>query len=256
MRKFILLAAIISLSTSVWSQQEQTTASTDGTLTVTATTSQTSNPQYAPRNIVAMYILDNSNKFVKTMLAYAGERKQYLVNWKSVTAIAGSPYNTVDAITGATKSSHASRTCTWDGLSIPGASLPDGVYTIRMESTDNDGSKQNLASFTFTKGPDIQILTPSYTSGFSNITIKWFPIGTSVDQVNASAKYLINPNPAINKISISGEDINMITVFTLDGNQLLQSPEKVIDISNLPKGVYLANISTAKGIISRKLIKE
>lgn len=256
MRKIILFAVIICLSTPLWSQLEQSTASTDGTLTVTATTSQTSSPKYAPKNIVAMYILDGSNKFVKTMLAYAGERKQYLVNWKSVTAVAGAPYSTVDAITGATKSSHASRTCTWDGLSMAKASLPDGTYTIRMEVTDNDGSRQNLASFTFTKGPDVQTLTPSNTSGFSNITIKWIPFGTSVDQVNVSTKYLINPNPAHNMISISGDDIRKISVYTLDGNQLFQSNKTVIDISSLPNGVYLANISTDKGIVSRKLIKE
>ena len=256
MRKIILFAVIISLSTPLWSQLEQSTASTDGTLTVTATTSQTSSPKYAPKNIVAMYILDSSNKFVKTMLAYAGERKQYLVNWKSVTAVAGAPYSTVDAITGATKSSHASRTCTWNGLSIPGASLPDGTYTVRMEVTDNDGSKQNLASFTFTKGPDVQTLNPANTSGFSNITIKWVPFGTSVDQVEETKNYIINPNPAGNKIKISGDDIRMITVYTLDGNQLLQSNKTDIDISSLHKGVYLNKISTDKGIISRKLIKE
>jgi len=45
-------------------------AQTNGTLAVSVTTSSTGG-NYAPRNIVAIWVEDNSGKFVKTLLAYA-----------------------------------------------------------------------------------------------------------------------------------------------------------------------------------------
>lgn len=67
---FSLLAMFISLST---------LAQTIGTLSVTATTSQTTSPSYQQKNIVAFWIEDSNGSFVKTLLAYASERRQYLV---------------------------------------------------------------------------------------------------------------------------------------------------------------------------------
>ena len=49
-------------------------AQTNGTLSVSVTTSSTGG-NYAPRNIVAIWIEDSSGKLVKTLLAYAKEWK-------------------------------------------------------------------------------------------------------------------------------------------------------------------------------------
>lgn len=77
MKKIFIVLCVLMLSlVSVMAQ-------TDGKLTVTATTSKTSSPEYSPKNIVAIWIEDNSGKFVQTILAYADERKQYLKAWKT-----------------------------------------------------------------------------------------------------------------------------------------------------------------------------
>ncbi len=89
-------------------------AQTNGTLAVSVTTSSAGG-NYAPRNIVAIWIEDSSGKFVKTLLAYANSRKNHLETWKTSTTTAGSAYNTTDAISGATQTSHATRTCSWNG---------------------------------------------------------------------------------------------------------------------------------------------
>jgi hypothetical protein len=105
-------------------------AQTVGTLSVTATTSQTSSPSYSPDNIVAFWIEDSNGSFVKTLLAYANERKQYLTAWRTKTTVAGSVYNTLDAITGATRTSHAARTASWNGKNRSQVVVADGYYTL------------------------------------------------------------------------------------------------------------------------------
>lgn len=142
-----------------------------GLLTVSVTTSSTGG-NYAPRNILAIWIEDNSGKFVKTLLAYANTRKTHLNTWEASTTTSGSAFNVVDAITGATQSSHGNHTCTWYGADYTGKVVSDGVYKVRMELTDKNSSG-NAASFSFTKGPNTQKLTPANGPSFSSVSINW-----------------------------------------------------------------------------------
>ena len=230
-------------------------AQTSGTLTVTATTSATSTPEYAPNNIVAFWIENSSGSFVKTLLAYASERKQYLVNWKSKTTLAGSAYNVVDAVTGATKGSHASRTATWNGTNRSSVQVADGTYTVKMEVTDNDGVKQNLASISFTKGTTAQTLTPAATNGFSSITIKWTPVTTDLIEQTENAFYRIYPTVASETIYVTGTGIQTVEVCDLKGQLLLSSNQQSLKIAQLPSGTYLAHIITDNGNFVRKFVR-
>ncbi len=90
---------------------------TSGELTVAVTTSKAGG-NYAPRNIVAIWIENSAGIFIKSLLVYGDKRKTHLNNWQASTSAAGSEYNRVDAITGATKSSHGTRNCTWDGTDL------------------------------------------------------------------------------------------------------------------------------------------
>ncbi|HJV78648.1 MAG TPA: DUF2271 domain-containing protein [Paludibacter sp.] len=141
---------------------------TAGTLTVSALTSSAGG-SYAPRNIMAIWIENSSGVFVKTSLAYAAARIQYLTNW-----VSNSSKNVVDATTGATLSSHATRTATWNATNVSGVVVPDGTYKVCMELTDKNGTG-NFSTFTFTKGPAAVTLTPTNVASFSNISIVWTP---------------------------------------------------------------------------------
>ena len=133
-------------------------AQTSGELTVTVTTSTTGG-NYSPKNIVAIWIEDDAGNFVKTLLAYAQTRKTHLNTWQASTTAAGSPYNTVDAITGATKSSHGTRTCYWNASDVDGEIVIDGTYKIWMELTDKN-STGNFSSFSFVKGDQPEAVIP------------------------------------------------------------------------------------------------
>lgn len=141
---------------------------TAGSLSVSSLTSSTGG-NYAPRNVLAIWVESNSGTFVKSLLVYAAERKYDLTNWSS-----NSSGNTTDAITGATQSSHAMRTCSWDGTDTNGNTVGDGTYKVCMELTDKSGTG-NFHSSTFTKGTSANTQTPANVSSFSNISIIWTP---------------------------------------------------------------------------------
>lgn len=69
------------------------------------------------------------------------------------------------------------------------------------------------------------------------------------------------PIPAKNEINIvSGFQINDITIYDLNGREVKknthQGNEFVLDISKLQKGIYITDINTIRGRVSKKFIKK
>jgi hypothetical protein len=143
-----------------------------GTLQVTFT-STTQNAQYAPRNCVAVWI-ENNGTFVKTIDRHAQTRKQHLVAWTGAAGAADT-----DAVSGATRANHQTPiTLTWDLEDRTNTVVPDGTYTIRMESTEqnaNQAAQNNQGTFTFTKGPQPDMQTGLSNGGFTNVSITFTP---------------------------------------------------------------------------------
>ena len=241
---------LMCLSLLANAQNSAPEVATSGTLTVSVTTSSAGG-KYFPEHVMAIWIEDGSGKFVKTLLAYADKRKGYLTNWKKVN----STYNTVDAVTGATKTSHTTRTCTWNGTNVSKAQVTDGNYVLKMELTDKDATG-NVGSFTFAKGTSEVTLNPTSIPSFSNISIKWTPTNTSVEDIEENNLYRIYPNPAKKYIYVTGFDISLVDIINTDGRILLSSDQQNVDVSTLKKGVYIVNIHTSKGSVLQKFIKE
>lgn len=229
-------------------------AQTAGTLTVTATTSETGG-NYAPKNIVAVWIEDEQGNFVKTLLAYAQNRKTHLNTWEAATTAAGSPFNTVDAITGATKTSHATRTCSWNGTDVNGTVVPDGTYKLRMELTDKN-STGNYSTFNFTKDANLVSLTPPNVPSFASISINWVPLLTGITDDISSGNLKIYPNPTSGIFTITGENIRGIQIRNAAGGMLYTVSSPSVDISDQPDGIYLLNITTDKGTFTKKILKK
>lgn len=227
-------------------------AQSPGELTVSASTSETGG-NYAPRNILAIWVADDEGNFVKTLLAYANNRKTHLNTWQATTTAAGSAYNTVDAITGATKTSHATRNCTWDGTNVSGDLVQDGPYHLWMELTDKN-STGNFSSFAFTKGPSIDQQTPSNKPSFSSIEINWTPV-VSTNDVEETVSVIIYPNPGKGIYSIQGEDVQEVFVRSITGRLIHFSGSQQIDIRDQNTGIYIAYIKTGNGIVIRNFIK-
>ena len=70
---------------------------TAGTATFSVTTS-TYTAQYAPNHVVVVWVVDSSNKFVKTLCRHAATRINYLSRWSTSRGT----YTNVDGTTSAT----------------------------------------------------------------------------------------------------------------------------------------------------------
>ena len=230
-------------------------AQTNGTLNVSVTTSSTGG-NFAPRNILAIWVEDSSGKFVKTLLAYADKRKTYLNTWEASTTTVGSVYNSIDAITGATQSSHATRTCSWNGTDYNKKTVADGEYHLKMEITDKNATG-NLASFTFTKGPNPQNLTPVNVPSFASVSLDWKSSVTGIpDETGKSNSLVVYPNPGTGQFTVLGENIQNLKVTDLSGKEICRSKTPIIDLTSFPKGIYLISIKTDQETVIRKIIKE
>ena len=231
-------------------------AQTTGTLTVTVTTAQTATAAYAPKNILAIWIEDNSGKFIKTLMAYANTRKAYLTKWSTSTSAIGSVYNTVDAVSGATLSSHSTRTCSWNGTDYSGKVVADGSYKLCMELTDQHIAS-NYTSVAFTKGTSNQNLTPAdVLPSFKSIAISW---PTKVTQVNPeltkSNAVVIYPNPGKGVFKVLAENVLGIEVYGISGETILKGTSPVFDLTGKPNGIYLVKVYTAQNVVVKKIIK-
>ena len=147
------------------------TAEARGAVTITFTSTQAPSANYAPNNVLAVWIEGPGGTFIKTIDRQALARVQYLVAWR---AKAGA--NDMDAITGATRVGYAAQTVTWNLQDKTGQVVPDGTYTIRMElaqSNATNAGSNNQGTFTFVKGPNPQVQNGLANGGFTNVTINF-----------------------------------------------------------------------------------
>lgn len=246
MKKFYFLSLLAFLMAGNLSAQ------TYGHLNVSIATSETGG-NYAPRNIVAVWIENENGDFVKTLLAYAQNRKTHLNIWQASTAAAGVEFNDVDAITGPTRTSHSTRECLWNGLDYNQNLMPDGTYSVWMELTDKNGTG-NYTSFSFTKGPDPETLTPDNAPSFSNILISWEPSGTGILEED-NILFEISNNPGNGIYQIKGAAFDLIEVYSMNGSFVLSTKENTIDITNSPEGMYLIKIFQNNKQSIKKVLK-
>lgn len=141
-----------------------------GAVSVTFTSSQAPSANYAPNNVLAVWIEGPGGTFIKTIDRQALVRVQYLTAWR---AKAGT--NDMDAVTGATRVGYAPLTVTWNLQDKNGIVVPDGTYTIRMELAQSNGGTNNNGTFTFNKNGTASNQTGLANGGFTNVTINYNP---------------------------------------------------------------------------------
>lgn len=228
-------------------------AQTYGELSVTTNTSDAGG-SYNPRNCVAIWVENDNGEFVKTLMAYAQNRKTHLNTWQASTGAVGAEYNTTDAITGATRNSHATRSCTWNGVDYNGDLMPDGTYHVWMELTDKNNTG-NYSSFTFIKGIDPDTQAPEDVPSFGDISIHWQPSGTGIAVTDKESLYSITNNPGNGVFEIKGAQFDEIMITTMAGKLVYQGQDANIDLSNENTGMYLLTIFNDRQKTVKKLIK-
>lgn len=227
MKKILIHSIIISLALigSLEAQGSDTTMTIDFQVT---TTSPGGN--YSPRNIGAIWVEDANGAFVKTLKVWANRRIQYLYTWQSRTG-----GNTVDGVTGATYSSHNTRTVSWDFTDVSGDTVPAGDYTLRLELTDQH-SQGPLYAFDFPFMGSVETITPPDQSYFHNMQLSYdvtIVVGTDSEAFESPGVHILksnypNPfNPGTRIPYVLGESTSVsLAVYDIQGHLIRQLVKK------------------------------
>lgn len=256
---FIIIVSIslVFLTSFVEKSEEKSidNVKTSGSLAFSVTTS-TTGQYFAPKHVVAIWIENSSGEFIKTLKVRANYQINYLYQWKN-----SSSSNTVDAITGATLTSHQTHSLTWDCTDVSGELVPDGDYTVRVEFSEKNGQGP-YTSYTFTKGNTEVSLSPSDLTNFKNVSIVYTPESTGITEKEKELPIRVFPNPAKEFIVISADEIiENISIFNQEGSLILIQNEKVLSKeckinfdSNLPSGNYFYKIQTTNNLIRGRFL--
>jgi hypothetical protein len=261
-KKFILPERGKWLLTNVWIYLsilsfQRAECQTSGTLTFSVTTTEPSGG-YSGKHVIALWIKDASGNFVKTKVKYAATRLQYLNQW-----VSNSGNNVVDAVTGATLTSHGTLTFTWNGTNSSSSLVPDGVYAVWMQMADAN-SNGPVASVLFTKGTAETTVTPPDNGNFTNMSLKWVPLSTAIKEVPLINAIKIYPTLTDGVINIDCQDKNKdISVRVVDskGIQVFRQNFSVINpgifrinLANLTDGAYVVKVKSGNGYLSSKIL--
>jgi len=99
------------------------------------------------------------------------------------------------------------------------------------------------------------------TGQFKGFLLKYNPQWhkTSVTEISEHYKIAIYPNPAANQIVICGNDVQIqnIFIYTITGQKVkhavVNATQTILDVSNLPVGMYVVKINTASEVLVRKV---
>ena len=146
-----------------------TRAQTDGAATFQVTT-VTAGGNYAPRNVMAIWVTDANTNFIKTLKRQAVSQIRWLTRWGTI-----SKSNVVDGITGATLSSHQAHSVTWNCRNTNNVVVADGVYRVFVEFTEFNGAGPYIQATSFTKGSAGVTSAPTATANFTSMSLVYVP---------------------------------------------------------------------------------
>jgi len=193
--------------------------STDGTVTYSVqTTSYTAS--YDPKSVAAVWVVDSSGKFIKTLCRHAITRIAYLYKW---TADRGN-YSGVDGVTSATLTTQPqTHTVTWDCRNTNGVLVADGVYTFRAEYTSGNAQGPYCGTLcAFVKGTGNAVSNyPSFTNAggtFQNMSLTYKPYSEiAVTNLTPSSGLINSSVPVV--VTITNQTLNA-AAFTVTVSNL------------------------------------
>ena len=244
----------------------QLMAQTNGSMTFTFTQVAKSPCYQGTKNVIAVWIQDNTGKFIKTKMRNAGNStSDHLPTWAvnsggSANNCMSSLCNVTDATTGATLTGFGAHTITWDGKGVNGTAngttVADGVYKITIQETWNHGSTSTTTrSYSFTKGPSADNKTPADDADFKTMSINWVPNGTGINSVEIAPVIDVFPNPSCGKVTVDYSKATAIKVYNILGEMVfetipseMEDGSETLDLSHLNNGLY--NVMVMNGNLS------
>jgi len=111
--------------------------------------------------------------------------------------------------------------------------------------------------FDFTDADNIDIYASTNDIGVLKYAMNTITLGISQPQ-SVDNSIDVYPNPASNFINVkTNKAIKLIKLMTLDGHKVAESTLNTMNISSLPKGIYIVSVTTQSGQQTfNKLVKE
>jgi len=234
----------------------KTNAQTNGTLTFTFTQNV---PGTSTKNLIAVWVEDNSGAFIKTKLKYCSSGNiDHLTTWANKSG-----QNVVDAISGATLTASTSptafgvKTAVWDGKNVSNVTVGDGTYKVFVETAwgspnPASGQHNDIISFSFTKGSSAVHLTPAGNTNFNNITLDWIPLATAINLETINGFVSVYPTLSNGNVRVNFKQssiVSRILVENIYGEVVFQktynksmSGEELLNLQNLSDGIYFIEV--------------
>ena len=241
----------ITVNGNVTSNNEGVIVTNGGTATINGTITA---PTYISINVTpktaSQYTVPTTQA---GYLTYTDGTSTVWVKYQSVTNISGVPstaaINTMLTLTGTVEPAIANaKTIVW--------SLVNAGTTNASVSGNTFFAPATGVAFLLATIKDGKDIGTDYTQNFT-ITVGT----TGIDDVQAD-NLKIYPNPVRDELKIDGDvpfDNLPFTIYNLAGQQIVNGQwqnGKSINVANLASGVYFVKITTDKGTVTRKFVKE
>jgi MYXO-CTERM domain-containing protein len=192
-----------------------------GSVRITFTTTP-SGGNYAPNNVVALWIQNGAGAHQRTVGVWSAVRTQYLISYRAAAGVNDANNLPADAVSGASRSNHQGNlVALWNLKDKAGNVVPDGTYTIRLELADENATtagQNNQGTFTFVKGPTAQVQNALANGGFTNVTIDYDPnrvvCGDGVVDGPETCDFTVAGSCVVNQTGCASADKCMPSTFT------------------------------------------
>lgn len=134
-----------------------------------------------------------------------------------------------------------------------------GTASIGSDILPQMGTLGGATGFTPPLPPGDYTIWLNQTGAISVVTLN-LVLGEvlSLEDNNLATTISLFPNPAQNNIQVSSEEpVNKIVLYNILGKEVKQvNNSNFMNITGMANGIYLAHITTASGIVTRKVVKQ
>ena len=123
--------------------------------------------------------------------------------------------------------------------------------TLSLISNENTGDETEVAQNQSANTEDTEFDNNNENSE------EPFNAPNAINNFNA-AQLSLYPNPTSGKVTLVADEVTMVEVYSQIGSKVASftmNNEHVIDLGNLPKGVYILRVTMPQGVAIRKVVK-
>jgi hypothetical protein len=207
------------------------------------TTSPGGDLRFDPQHVQAVWVENATGAFVRTIGRWGVVEQTHLTQWMA----ADGTY--LDGWTGATPKAYQQHTATWDLKDRAGVEVPDGLYYLRFELTNQNAAQNqfNRATVAFLKDGVPKSQFVGSQGGFLNITLDYTFTPTVAPRVTGKpAAYITSHSARImgQVIDTGGEDPNVYVYWgDLDGGTNPKRWGHVINLGSRNLGTVRVNLA-------------